>query len=249
MTDVELKPDEQITPFLRDRLKIIQKKRGVRFSMDPIWLAHFVRRRAYRSVAELGCGTGIALFILGLRFPKARMFGIEILERYADMAARAAVLNGFERRCNIVCGDFRNIRKFAKPASFDLVVSNPPFLPEGRVRRTKDPERATFRYEITSSIDDVVRAAGYLLKQGGDFAIIFDAQRVSDLIYGLRKEGFGIRRMRFVHPLCHRSAERVMVEAKKGRNPTVSVEPPLVVHGEDKKFSDEVEDYLEGRAL
>ena len=249
MTEVEIKRGEQITPFFRGRLKIIQKTTGPRFSLDPIWLAHFVRRRAYSKIAELGCGTGIALFTLALRFPRAKLFGIEILERYADMAARTAELNGLSSRVHIVCGDFRNIRRFSKPSLFDLVISNPPFLPEGRVRRTKDPELAIFRYEITSAIDDVVRAAGYLLKPSGDFVIIFDARRVSDLIAELRRAGFGIYRMRFVHPFADRAAERVMVEAKKGKRPTATVEPPLVVHGEGKKFSDEVDSYVEGLAL
>jgi len=249
MADVEIKRGEEITPFLRDRLKIIQKTTGPRFSLDPIWLAHFVRKRSYKNIAELGCGTGVALFTLALRFPRSKLFGIEILDRYADMATRSASLNSLSDRTYIVCGDFRNIKKFAKPSSFDLVIANPPFLPEGRIRRTKNSELAIFRYEITSAIDDVIRAASYLLKQNGDFVIIFDARRVSDLISELRGLGLGVHRVRFIHPLPGRPAERVMVEAKKGKKPTATVEPPLIVHGKEKKFSAEVEAYVEGLAL
>ena len=249
MISVELKSDEQITPFLRGKLKIIQKQKGARFSLDPIWLAHFVRKRDYRNVAELGCGTGIALFILGLRFPKANLFGVEILERYADMAKRSAKLNSMLNRTEIVSGDYREMKKLREPAVFDLVIANPPFLPLSRVRKTLDAELAVFRYELKSTLDDVTRAASYLLKLGGDFVIVFDAQRVSDLLCSLERANLGVRRVRMVHAHIDRPAERILVEAKKGKNPTATVEPPLIVHGLDKKFSDEVESYIEGRAL
>lgn len=247
--NVKLKRDEQITPFLRGKLKIIQKREGARFSLDPIWLAHFVRKRDYLNIAELGCGTGIALFILSLRFPQAQLFGVEILRRYADMAQRSAILNDLSDRVRIVCGDYREIGILSEPAIYDLVVANPPYLPVNRVRQTFDNELATFRYEMTSTLDDVVRAASYLLKPAGDFAVIFDAQRISDLIYALEKADLGVYRMRLVHGYIDRGAERVMIEAKKGRHPATMVEPPLIVHGTDKKFSDEVESYIEGNAL
>ena len=56
----------------------------------------------------------------------------------------------------------------------------------------------------------------------------------------LKESGLEPKRMRFVHTKADRNAEMVMVEARLGGGSGIKVVPPLVIYGEDNKYTEEV---------
>src|SRR3990167_10099392 len=88
--------------------KIIQKKRGYRFSEDSIRLAEFVLRlKSTDSVIDLGTGSGVIPLILAQKSPVQNIVGIEIQEGLAEIAKRNVELNTLSSRIKIIKGDFR----------------------------------------------------------------------------------------------------------------------------------------------
>ena len=94
--DNNLRPDESIDDFMDGRLKVIQPRRGYRFSIDAILLSEFVTIKPEDIVVDLGTGCGIIPLILLLTRRVGYAFGLEIQADLADQAARNAVLNGFD---------------------------------------------------------------------------------------------------------------------------------------------------------
>ena len=89
---VPIRDDESAEEFLRGTFRILQKKRGYRFSLDPVLLAAFVHLSKGDRVIDLGTGSGIVPLLLAERLMGGRIVGLEIQEEYADMARRSVEL-------------------------------------------------------------------------------------------------------------------------------------------------------------
>lgn len=95
-------------------------------------------------VLDLGTGSGILLAALLLEYPKAFGVGAERDVEAARTARSNLAVLGIAHRARIVCGDWAS----AIGMQFDIVVSNPPYIPSGDIAglarevREHDPPRA-----------------------------------------------------------------------------------------------------------
>jgi tRNA1Val (adenine37-N6)-methyltransferase len=93
-----LPPDETLETFGENKLRILQKKRGYRFSADAILLSEFVRIRKNEKAIDLGTGCGILPLLLSQTTKGFSFLGIEVQETLSDLAERNVVLNRFQHR-------------------------------------------------------------------------------------------------------------------------------------------------------
>ena len=225
----KLLPGESIDRFLDGRLQIIQSRDGYRFSIDAILLSEFVTIRPGDVVIDLGTGCGIIPLILLLTRPIGHAVGLEIQKELAFQAVRNVQLNGFGHRMDIVRGDIR--RPPMAAASADMVICNPPYRKMRSGRINPDPRRAIARHELLTSIDDILRAAGYLLKKKGRVALIYPAARLTDILVRLRRIELEPKRIRLNYPGLNSRAKLALIEATQGGRPGVEVLPPLLGQG------------------
>ncbi|WP_432821837.1 tRNA1(Val) (adenine(37)-N6)-methyltransferase [Trichloromonas sp.] len=234
MNDSLIGPDETLDDLRSGGLKIIQKKDGYRFSLDPVLLCGFARVGVGESVADLGTGSGVIPLLLARRTEAARITGVEIQPELADRARRSLVLNGLQERVTIVEGDLRELRGCLEPQSFEVVLSNPPYRRGGSGRTAPVAERAAARHELAGGLDDFLAAAAYLLKQGGRFYIIYLAERLAELLAAMARQRVEPKRLRCVHSRQGEEARMVLVEGRRNGRPGMRVETPLYVYdGED----------------
>src|SRR5713226_8903976 len=113
--------------ILGGRLTLIQPKHGYRFSVEAILLGRFVRANTRERVLELGAGCGVISIMVASIYRAREVVAVEIQPDLAEMIARNAAVNGLGS-VRAICGDLRR-RKIAglEPASFDIVVANPPY--------------------------------------------------------------------------------------------------------------------------
>src|SRR5258705_7922125 len=113
--------------ILGGRLALIQPKRGYRFSVEAILLGRFVRARRSERVLELGAGCGVISIMLASIYRPREVVAIEIQPDFAEMIGRNAALNDLGS-VRAICADLRHKKIVGvEPASFDLVVANPPY--------------------------------------------------------------------------------------------------------------------------
>jgi tRNA1Val (adenine37-N6)-methyltransferase len=238
--------DETLDTLFDGRLRILQSRRGYRFSLDALLLAHFAGPRGREKVFDLGAGSGVVSLILATFYPDLFVTGIEIQEAMVACARRSARLNGLDRRVQILQRDVRTIAKTLPPAPADLVVCNPPYRGIGSGRVSQECERMIARHEIKGELMDFVHAGAHLLDNKGRMVLIFLAGRTSDLLQSMRSAGIEPKRLRFVHSCPGREAGLVMAEGVKGGRREQKVLPPLILYDRRRHYTAEVAAILSG---
>ncbi|MDD4796789.1 MAG: tRNA1(Val) (adenine(37)-N6)-methyltransferase [Eubacteriales bacterium] len=233
------RPGEHVDDLMFKGLRIIQSRTGFRYGMDAVLLAGFARPRG-AGVLDLGTGTGIVALLLAGINEAAHITALEIQPEMADMARRSVRLNHLERRIDVLCADLRAHKELLQAGQYDVVVCNPPYTraDEGSASPTKS--QAMARHEHSCTLDDVAQAGYYALKYGGYMALIIRAQRTVDLLETLRRHKIEPKRARLVCPRRASPPNLLLVEGIKHGKPGLLWEPPLVVFGDDGRYTPEL---------
>lgn len=240
--DINLRREgETIDDLLGGQLKILQKKKGYRFSIDSLLLTHFVQLKEDDSVIDLGTGSGVILLILSHRFQCGKMIGVEIQNELADMARRSVKMNNLENRIEIVSGDIGEVESLFVPQSFNAVVFNPPYRRLNSGKINPDLEKAVARHEIKGTLRDFLLSAKYLAKEAGSVYLIYPAVRMVELLFQMRTCGIEPKRLRMVYSNCFSEGEFLLVEGKKGGGEELKVLQPLFIYHENGGYTEEME--------
>ncbi len=199
--------------------------------LDSFLLASLPRLKPGMKVCDLGCGTGLLGLLLLQREPGLTVTGLDIQPGAVELGKLAAAENGLEDRLFFRLEDLRDT---ALPAgNFDLAICNPPYFPPSGGLSPKGEARRTARTEETCTLGDVCRAAGRLLRWGGSFCLVHKPERLADLLCAPREAGLEPKRLRFVSVRSERAPSLVLLEARRGGRPGLTVEPPLILENPD----------------
>lgn len=237
---MNLKNNERIDDLQCKGLKIIQKTDGFCFGMDAILLSHFANIPLNARVMDLGTGTGIIPILMSAKTNASKIVGLEIQKDIAEMAQRSVCMNGLQDKISILCGDIKNISHEFEKASFDCVVSNPPYMSPNSGIINPDISRAVSRHEIMCTFEDIIKAGDHLLIPRGKLTVIHRPHRLVDLLYFMRQNGIEPKRLRMVFSFKNSSPSMVLIEAIKGEKPNLTVLPPLYIYNTNGEYSEEI---------
>jgi len=240
--------EDSLDKILGGKLRIFQKKRGYRFSLDSFLLAYFVSLKSKGKALDLGTGNGIIPLLLAAHYPHVAWVGLEIQEEMARLARKSIELNGLQDRIEVVTGDARKIEEIFPARAFDIVTCNPPYRRVNSGRINPDQEKAIARHEIVGSLSHFLRAAKYLLKPGGRFFTIYPAERLAELIYQFRLHGTEPKTMELVFSDEDSVAEFVLVEGRAGSREELTIKPPLFIYNRNKKYTEKMNDIFNALA-
>jgi tRNA1Val (adenine37-N6)-methyltransferase len=232
--------EETLDIILDDGLRLLQNKKGYRFTVDSILLSHFVSLRPRSRVIDLGCGNGVILLILAKRFPHIKYAGLEIQEKLASLAEKNTQLNDLSSRVEIFSGDAHNIKNIFSAHSFDAVIFNPPYRKLNSGRINPQQEKAIARHEISGSLKDFLTATKYLLKPAGRVFTIYPAKRLVELVYLFRKNNLEPKRMKLVFSHNLSEATFVLTEGRCGASEELKIEPALFIYDEARNYTPEM---------
>lgn len=193
MDDREPGSGEQSIALTRD-FRLIQKRRGHRYSVDDMLVGHLAGTRggAPRRVLDLGCGLGSVLLMSAWTFPEAELVGLEIHAEQAAYARRNISLNGCGSRVRLVEGDLRDEGLVADLGTFALVTGSPPYFVEGSGTLCADPARAAAHFELHGGIEEYAAAAAQALAPGGLFVACAGAYPPGRGREALRRAGLAL---------------------------------------------------------
>lgn len=237
-----LKDKERLDDLQLSGLKIIQNPEKFCFGMDAVLLSGFVRAKRGDELLDMGTGTGILPLLLSAKTECAHLTGLEIQEESADMARRSVALNHLEEKISIVTGDIKEAGGIFAPASFDCITCNPPYMIGEHGITNPDAPKAIARHEILCTFEDVATAAEKLLKSGGRFFLVHRPFRLAELIVTLTKHHLEPKRMRLVYPYVDKEPNMVLIEAVRGANPRMTVEPPLIIFESQGQYTQEIKE-------
>ena len=227
---------------------IIQSEKGFRYGMDAVLLSGYASVRPGEKVLDMGTGTGILPILLAAKTPGESFTGLEIQEKSACMARRSVAYNGLQDRIRIVTGDIKEAAAVFGPASFDVVVSNPPYMTGNHGLLNAEQSRAIARHEVLCTLEDLVRETARVLTSRGRFYLVHRPFRLAEIISVLKAYHLEPKRMRLVYPYVDKEPNMVLLEACRGGNPRIQVEKPLIVYEKPGVYTDEIREiYGDGR--
>lgn len=239
---VVLKENERVDNLERNGYHIIQDPGRFCFGMDAVLLSGFARVKDGASVLDLGTGTGIIPILLEAKTRAAHLTGLEIQEDSADMARRSVCLNGLEEKIEIVTGDIKEAGECFEAASFDVITCNPPYMIGQHGLKNPEDAKAIARHEILCTLEDVVSQTARLLKPGGSFFMVHRPFRLAEIMVVLREYKLEPKRMQLVYPFVDKEPNMVLIEARRGGRPRMTVEKPLIVYQEPGVYMPEIYD-------
>ena len=239
--EVPIFSDETLDRPLNGTLKIIQKRKGYRYSIDAILLTHFCRLREDDQVIDLGTGHAIIPVLLAAKGLASRIIGVEIQEELLNMARRNIAINRMEDRITLIHRDVRDLPTCLERSSFEVAVTNPPYRGIQKGRLNPDPQKAAARHEIHGSLRDMAQAAAVLLRPKGRFYVVYPASRTVDMLLTLRESGLEPKQLQVVHSRAGERARLVMAEAIKGGRREVKILTPLFVYDRGGQYTKDME--------
>jgi tRNA1Val (adenine37-N6)-methyltransferase len=143
--------DDAIT----ERFRILQRRRGHRYSLDDVLTAWEAAHAApwARACLELGSGIGSVLLMLAHALPEARFVAVEAQRNSFKLLTENVRRNKLEARVALVHGDLRG-QRFADGPGFQLITGTPPYVPPGQATPSSDSQKAFCRQEFRGGVED-----------------------------------------------------------------------------------------------
>ena len=226
----DIRPGERLDDLQLNGLELIQDPEKFCFGVDAVLLSDFVKVRPGENVLDLGTGNGIIPLLLSAKTQAAHITGLEIQEDIVEMARRSVSHNGLNDRIDIVEGDIKEAADIFKPAFFDVITTNPPYMLAEHGLRNPDDSRAIARHEVLCSLDDILRESMKLMQDKSRFYMIHRPFRLTEIMIKMNYYKIEPKRIRFVHPYIDKEPTMVLIEGVPGARPRVTVEPPVVLH-------------------
>lgn len=242
-----LNPNERVDDLQINGFKIIQNPDKFCFGMDAVLLSDYAGIKKDSRVMDLCSGTGIVPILLEAKYEAAYIEGLEYQKDCVDMARRSVTMNGLDGRITMTEGDVREVKEHYPQGSFDYVTCNPPYMTGQHGQTNKNYGKAIARHEILCSLEDVVLAAKWLLKETGHLIMVHRPFRLAEIFYCLKENKLEPKRMRLVYPYVDKEPNMVLIEAVKGGRQRITVESPLIIYKKDGSYMDEIYSIYGGR--
>lgn len=184
-------------------------------STDSIALSGFVRLPKNASVLDLGSGCGTLGLLLCAKDPGCSVTGIELTADAHSMALENAQCNDLSHRLTSICADLKTISDFIKPGSFQLCVSNPPYFTGGPQSQSVPLARRA----DACCVEDLMGAADWALKYGGDLFIVHRPERLAELFACASNHKLEPKRLCLLRHKADGPVTLVLVQCRKGGKP------------------------------
>ncbi len=197
-------------------------------STDSMVLSHFVRLGRRSRVLDLGAGCGSLGLLLCAKDPGCVVTGLELDPTAHEAALNNILRNQLTARMNSICGDLRTASRIFSPGSFDCCLSNPPYFSGGPAGSATPLARR----EDTCTIRDLMSAAAWTLKYGGDFFLVHRPERLAELIARGTEAGLECKRLCLVRHREGSPVNLILLQLRKGGKPGLIWEEIILHHAD-----------------
>ncbi|MDO4482360.1 MAG: methyltransferase [Bacillota bacterium] len=220
--------------------RLVQNPEWFCYGIDAVLIANFAALKKNAAAADLGTGTGIIPLILKHKYSPAVIYGVEVQPEVAALAKKTVGLNGLEEEIKIINATVRDASDIIGKNCLDAVVTNPPYVGGGEGIHGSHPVKAAARHEIEGSLEDFIKCAFELLKDGGDFYMINRPSRLADVVFLCRKYRLEPKHMQFIQPSEGKKPNIFMIHCVKYGKPELKFLDPICVYEKSGGYTEEI---------
>lgn len=184
---------------------------------DAVLLGSWVSAENPAKILDIGTGCGLIALILAQRYPIAQLTAIDIHQDSVEEASMNFKQSPWSERLQAIQA---NVNSWTA-GPYDLIVSNPPYFPQGFP--ISDAKRAIARSQIELSFEQLWNQANKLLTPQGCLAMVLPFAALGQWQQILLSSDWQISRSCYVKAHTHKSPQLVLVEI---------TQQPAVIHEE-----------------
>lgn len=226
-------------------LKIIQDNEMFNFSLDSVLLPNFITiNDSTKNILDIGTGNAPIPLILSQK-TKAHITGIEIQKEVSNIAKKTIKLNNLENKINIINDDIKEYYKKATPEYYDIITCNPPYFEVKKTSKfNKNDYKTIARHEVTLKLEDILKIARKLLKNGGTLGLVHRPERLIDILTTMRNYNIEPKKIRLIYSGKNKESNILLIEGKKNGKKGLKILPPLYSHNQDGTYTEEIQKYF-----
>lgn len=224
-----------------ENIKIYQNTDWFLFSLDSVLLPNFVTlNKNIKTIMDLGTGNAPIPLILSTK-TKAKIIGVEIQKDVYELAKKTVGYNSLQDRIELYNIDIKKVKEYFEGDSIDVITCNPPYFKvDEQSNLNEDPHKIIARHEVNLTLEELLKASRYLLKNNGILALVHRTDRFLDILRLCSKYGLEVKKIRFIYPKVNSESNMILVEARKNGGVGLKVLPPLYAHEENGDYTKEV---------
>ena len=211
------------------------------FSLDSVLLANFVTiKLADKRIIDLCTGNAPIPMLLSFR-TKARIFGVELQKNIYDLGVKSVIENGLNNKIELINCNVLDLNTSDYYEKFDVVTCNPPYFKyeKGNIINP-NMGKALARHEIKITLDEIIKIAKHLLKNGGTFSMVHRADRLIEIINIMQKYKIEPKKIRVVYSKIDKPSNTILIEGVKNGKSGLKILNPLIVYDNNNKYCKEV---------
>jgi tRNA1(Val) A37 N6-methylase TrmN6 len=131
--------------------------------------------------------------------------------------------------------------------SYGILLTNPPWLEEGKGRASPDPIRARANAMPEAALDRWIRVLARIAQPDGQLVLVHRADALGRLLAALDRR-FGAIEILPLHPFAGQAARRILIRARKGSRAPIRLLAGLVLHAEDGSILPAISEILRSGA-
>jgi tRNA1Val (adenine37-N6)-methyltransferase len=150
--------------FRFKEFSIKQTDSAMKVGTDSVLLGCLAQIQNPRTIADIGCGTGLLALMMAQRFPSAVIDAIEIDEKAAKEAQFNVQQSLWKNRIQV---HHTAIQQFVSHSQYDCMVCNPPYFPWDQNTSIGTINRAHARHTEQLSYSALICAISSMLHEHG----------------------------------------------------------------------------------
>lgn len=214
--------------------KIFQRRDLFSFGIDSIILSGYFKPRG--KVLDMGSGNGILPLRLVDNKNIDEIVGYEIQKEQFELAEKSIKYNKL-KNIKIENDDIKNIKLKYKPASFDSVITNPPYFMIDAENKTKSK---TISRHI-DSIENWIRIASKFLVPQGRFFTINKPENLVEIIYFMRINNIEPKHICFIKSRLNEEPVLILISGIKNGNTFLRIDKDLILYDEIGNKTEDLE--------
>ncbi|MHA1546978.1 MAG: tRNA1(Val) (adenine(37)-N6)-methyltransferase [Alphaproteobacteria bacterium] len=220
--------------LLGGRVQLCQPEKGMRASIDAVFLGAAVPAKTGEHIFEAGIGSGAASLAVLARVPGIQVSGVDIAPNALALAAHNAGLNGWHDTLHLFEMDItrattQKLGAAGATLPFDHALANPPFNHPGQGRAPASKARQIALAMPPEALEKWVARLAGLVRGGGTVTFIHRADALAALLAKMDRQLGAL----IVLPLAPRAgapAKRVLVRGTRGSRAPMQLLAPWVLH-------------------